>query len=110
MVFRVSWSEAQKRVSLTRIGVVKHADGAFRVDQKTDLNESDRQAVQTFVAELGTAEKSANLLSEALVSVGQLAQWVQSEANDAEIAEAEEQIFLALHDVRVQLQRRLYKA
>ncbi|MFK7874703.1 MAG: hypothetical protein AB8B71_02830 [Paracoccaceae bacterium] len=106
-VFRALKDIETHRLDLRQIAVVKEDTGDMKLKDQIELSESERETINAWIKARQSSD--TNQAREISDQLNMAAQWIQADASDAEIAEAEARILMSIHDLRSTLVRRLAK-
>ncbi|KMW58545.1 hypothetical protein AIOL_003522 [Candidatus Rhodobacter oscarellae] len=107
-VFRVDTENRQRRIEMDQIAVVNIKSGQVKVHGDRALSAADKAAIENWMAERKALLARRNLddIHRAVDYLNQTAHWVNSSADDEELAEVTDALLLAMHDLRTVLVRK----
>ncbi len=111
-VFRIDASNRQRRLELEPIAQVSLRNGQIRPQGGREITPAERAAIAAFI-EARRAELERRAQEEArrtIEAMNQLAHWLQSRAEPAEVEAIADDLLLAMHDLRQVLLRRRAEA
>lgn len=108
LVFRVDTENRQRRIEMDQIAVVNIRKGEIKPHGDRELSEQDLAEIEAWMAERATilARRDIDDIHRAVDYLNITAQWVQSNATDAQLEEVTDDLLLAMHDLRSILVRK----
>ncbi len=97
-----------KRLDLQQIGVIK-PDGEIKAQGKHEITDAETAEIMAWHhhREDQKRDLEAARVDRLIDELNAVTQWIQADADDDQIREAAEPLFLAMHDMRATLVRRL---
>lgn len=106
-VYRIGTGE-QARLDFQQIAVLKHSGEVKPVGKQQPTEDELREIGQWHEARTsGQSGRDAARVDQLIGNMNAVAQWIQADADDAQISQSAEPILMAMHDLRTTLVRRM---
>ena len=107
-VYRVDTQNRQRRIEMTEIAVVNVKNGRVKPHGTHELTAEESAVIDEWMAErvAELARRDLDDIHRAIDHLNLTAQWAQSRATDAQLAEVTDRLLLAMHDLRSVLVRK----
>ncbi len=107
-VFRVDTENRQRRLELVQIAVANIRNGNVKPQGEHIPTAAERNDIDAWIVERRKllATRKVDDIKRATDHLNETAQWVQSDATDAQINEFSDDLLMAMHDLRTVLVRK----
>lgn len=107
-VFRVDTENRQRRMEMDQIAVVNTRNGEIKAHGERALSDADKAAIKAWLADRQEllARRETDDILRTVDHLNLTAQWAQSRASDAQLADVTGALLLAMHDLRSVLVRK----
>ncbi|MGR3467172.1 MAG: hypothetical protein ACU0CI_04775 [Shimia sp.] len=107
-VFKVDAENRNRRIEMTQIAVANTNNGQIKAHGQHELTPDDLAEIERWMAarEKEMAERRIDDIRRSIDHLNLTAQWVQSDATEAELDRFTDELLLAMHDLRSILVRR----
>ena len=108
-VFRVAEAARDRRLEMVQIAVVNLRNETVRQSDTTPPGEAEQAEIADWIAARRARDRLSALAEiDALCDrLGLAAHWLKTDATDEEVAEVEQRLLVAMHDLRGVLVRRM---
>ena len=112
LVYRIDTGNRQRRLDLDQIATVNLRTGEVRAHGDRTLTDRDQSGIADWITRRAQvlAEREADDVLRLADQLNQTAQWAQTRATPAQVADCGERLLLAMHDLRAVLVRRMSDA
>lgn len=107
-MYRIGDETRHRRVDLEQIAVINTRNGEIRAPGNREMAAEDRAAAEAWLEQRRAilAARQIDDIHRAIDHMNLTAQWVQSQASEADLEAVTEPLLLAMHDLRTILVRK----
>lgn len=107
-VFRINAENRERRIEMNQIAVVNTNRGDFKAQGDTVLSADEETVITNWIATrlAVLAARDLDDIHRVIDHLNLTAQWAQSKATDAQLAQVTDDLLMAMHDLRSILVRK----
>lgn len=108
LVFRIINTNRTQRLEMEQIAMVNVKNGEIRAHKNHTLTKQDKKEIEAWrdARQALLAQRRSQEAMRCVEQLNALTQWIQRDATDSDLTQIEDDLLLAMHDLRSTLVRR----